>query len=107
MSTYKRICTPLVSYKNDDRIGIKLYDISVVNRKGISINLYHSISDEDCMTFEDKDEAIPFINQVLKNHDYRAKITVAEFTKHDRTFWYNIQWIDLDNYNVRFYGIKN
>lgn len=99
---YKRICTPIVQYKYDDRIGWCVYDISIVTHKNKTLNIYHYSADDDFLCFETKKEAFVFIINLISMNGYRPKILSKDFN----TTWYNIQWIDLDMFVTLNYSKK-
>ena len=98
---YKRICTPIVSYKNDTKNNcVKILDLSVINSDNITINLYHAENEKDCMMFDYKGEAIGFILKICSMRGYTPKILRKDFG----VTWYDIQWVDIDNYKIKMYG---
>lgn len=100
---YKRICTPIVSYKNDTLNNcVKILDISVLNSHNISINLYHAENEKESMIFDYKGQAIGFILKICSMNRYTPKILSKDFG----VIWYSIQWIDIEKYNVKMYGLK-
>ena len=98
---YKRICTPIVSFKTDKRNHcVNILDVSVINSRNIIVHLYHAENERDCMQFDYKSQAIGFINKICSMNGYTPKIVA----KDHGAIWYNIQWVDLDNYQVNMFA---
>ncbi len=96
---YKKVCTPIVQYKKRNYNEYFIYDITIVNHKNHSINLYHALPNEE-MIFETINSATAFVEKILSNNGFRAKIT-----GHDgKINWLNIQWINIGINKIEIYG---
>lgn len=98
---YKKVCTPIVQYYKRKYDEISVFNITVVNHKNHTLNLYHGEYPNE-LVFSNFNEAIACIEKILSNNGFRAK-TIG----HDGGInWLNIQWINMDNQSVEIYGKK-
>lgn len=97
---YKRICTPIVMYKEDNnRNRIEIYHISILTSENHRITLYHS-NPSNCMIVGNFEEGISFVNGLLKINGFRSKIVSRDWYKD----WYNIVWVDSVNHCEKRFG---